>query len=63
MGAKASPAMAIRPMATSNAGNSGVPSEANSAIFIRMNELPQMNPRTRRASPMAALEVRMRMQN
>ena len=37
--------------------------EANSAIFIGMKELPQMNPRMRRASPMAALEVRMRMQN
>ena len=62
-GIKASPAKAMRPIATSRAGNSGVPSEANSAIFIRMNELPQMKPRTRRASHMAASEVRMRMQN
>jgi hypothetical protein len=50
-------------MATSRAGKRGAPDVSNRANFMRMKELPQMKPRIRSASHMAALEVPMRMQN
>ena len=50
-------------IATSKAENMGIPPRSNSASFIKMNELPQTKPKARRASHMAAFDVRMKMQN